>query len=81
MPCVPVRWFNGHEANGFVCTRSRYRPKVCDLCGVLADALCDWPMGNGKTCDAPLCAKHRVRQGENVDYCPRHARMARGREG
>lgn len=33
--------------------------KVC-ACGYLADYLCDWPMGEGKTCDAPLCEDHAI---------------------
>ncbi len=33
---------------------SRPRPKRCG-CGARADLLCDWKLGNGKTCDKPIC--------------------------
>ena len=35
----------------------------CSSCGVLAEFLCDFPMGRGKTCDAPLCVDHAIVQG------------------
>ncbi len=55
--------------------------RTCSVpgCHRAADYLCDWPMGKGKTCDAPLCEHHRGRQAEEreIDYCPQHALMAR----
>jgi hypothetical protein len=37
--------------------------KQCSCCAVIAEYLCDWPMGRGKTCDAPLCENHAIVQG------------------
>ncbi len=37
--------------------------KPCSCCRVIADYMCDYPMGKGKTCDAPLCADHAIVQG------------------
>lgn len=51
---------------------------VCQ-CRYLADLLCDYPMGKGKTCDAPLCAGCRVKQvGDNfgLDFCLAHHILA-----
>ncbi len=53
----------------------------CDQCGKVADFLCDFPMGKGKTCDAPLCDDCRVHQGgelKDLDFCPAHALIALG---
>ena len=36
--------------------------KACG-CGRYAEYLCDWPLGKGKTCDAPLCEIHAISQG------------------
>lgn len=53
----------------------------CGRCTQVAVALCDFPTGDGKTCDIPLCNRHRIAQGGellDIDYCPQHALMARG---
>jgi transcriptional regulator with XRE-family HTH domain len=50
-------------------------------CGEAADYLCDFPLGKGKTCDAPLCWKCRRQQGGetmDLDFCPAHALIAFG---
>ena len=39
------------------------------LCG---DFLCDFPVGEGKTCDMPLCEGHATEVAPNVHYCPGH---------
>jgi hypothetical protein len=36
-------------------------------CGMVAGFLCDYPMGRGKTCDAPLCGRHAISQGHARD--------------
>lgn len=51
---------------------------VCQVSGCYEDrvALCDYPVGNGKTCDRRICRTHRTRAGENIDYCPDHRAAA-----
>jgi hypothetical protein len=49
---------------------------ACCQCGYVADKPCDFPMGKGKTCDAPLCEKHAVAQAHEIDFCPQHALIA-----
>lgn len=39
--------------------------------------LCDYPVGNGKTCDMPICDSHAFEAAPNVHYCPGHAVMWR----
>lgn len=56
----------------FVCG-SGIRP--CHVCGAVADYLCDQPIGDGKTCDLPLCNKHRHHVGI-YDYCETHPRYS-----
>ena len=55
---------------------------VCaiDGCGGMSGFLCDWPMGSGKTCSAPLCDEHRRNIGHELDLCPVHATMWREEE-
>lgn len=36
-------------------------------------ALCDHPLGNGKTCDMRLCGAHRIKVGPDDDRCEHHA--------
>ena len=53
----------------------------CSCCMRAADSLCDYPMGEGKTCDAPLCGDHACVQGrrqDRIDFCPAHHAMANG---
>lgn len=53
----------------------------CARCIYVAEFLCDFPMGGGKTCDAPLCDKHAIGQGaewEDLHFCPQHSLIDRG---
>ena len=49
--------------------------RPCEFCGHIADFLCDAPIGDGRTCDLPLCREHKYHRpdiGVNIDYCPHH---------
>jgi len=54
----------------------------CHFCGKVADYLCDCPLGNGKTCDLPICDEHRQPIGA-FDFCPLHPQgyLVKGNEG
>lgn len=41
-------------------------------CAHLSGFLCDWPVGDGKTCDIPLCKCCRRDIGPNKDVCEIH---------
>lgn len=47
--------------------------KACSECGIIADNLCDFPIGNNKTCDALLCDMHAHPIAENKHLCPIHS--------
>ncbi len=47
----------------------------CSDCAWLAEVLCDYPVGDDKTCDRSLCRGHAKEIGENVHYCKVHYEM------
>lgn len=53
---------------------------ACTRCIYVADYLCDFPVGDGKTCDIALCERHAITQSEMQDmhFCPQHSLVARG---
>lgn len=46
---------------------------ICKCCGVIAENLCDYPVGNDLICDASLCRDCAVKIRGDIDYCPDHA--------
>lgn len=49
------------------------RPKQCSSgCGTPASLLCDWKMGDGKTCDAPICRACAKEVDEDKHLCREH---------
>jgi hypothetical protein len=58
-----------------ICGVRRPKSKPCWVshCGKPNTKLCDWPVGDGKTCDAPICDKHATNVGPDRDVCPLHA--------
>ena len=78
MPCE-VFTTKGGTVRGFICTRGPKKLHRCGVCGQPGDKLCDWPMPDGKTCDAQLCDKCAVQSGPNLDYCPHHKRNKGGK--
>lgn len=71
MKCSTVKLPNGITA--IVCS-GRERRGHCFQCGRLSTKLCDFPLGNGKTCDKKLCGRCAVPVGQDRDYCPEHPR-------
>jgi hypothetical protein len=86
MPCDWLKGPNGaviHINRG----RSGERKKLCPFCkrGQVAK-LCDFPLGDGKTCDAEMCDHCASTRGgqhtdigggftklnDTLDYCPKH---------
>jgi hypothetical protein len=41
-------------------------------CGASSSLLCDFPVGEGKTCDAPLCWQHGTEVAPDIHYCTGH---------
>ena len=48
------------------------KPKNCG-CGKPSTRLCDWIIGRGRTCDAPLCDSCTSSPAPSKDLCKRHA--------
>lgn len=44
-------------------------------CREFVEAVCDFPVGNGKTCDLGMCLDHRVMVEEGVDICAFHRKF------
>jgi hypothetical protein len=65
VPCYPLK--NGI---GFICARDG-NPH-CRECAHESEFLCDYPVGDGKTCDAPLCDVHAHEVGLETHYCTAH---------
>jgi hypothetical protein len=70
--------FRASDANVIICSRGRRR-QLCSvgLCGKDSVALCDYPLGGrarGKTCDSPMCERHRhpVPNMVDTDWCEGH---------
>jgi hypothetical protein len=63
---------SGHTIKGWICGDGI---RACAFCGKEAEFLCDFPIGDGRTCDLPLCKEHKTHRadvGLDVDYCPHH---------
>lgn len=56
---------------GFTHVRGRLgKPATC--CGWVCGFLCDYPVGNDKTCDKRLCEDHAHEVAPEIHYCPEH---------
>jgi hypothetical protein len=65
--CHALRDKNG-TAIGFTC--GRLGPPCS--CGGVTDNLCDYPVGNRKTCDKRLCGHCSHEIGPDLHYCHAH---------
>lgn len=60
----------------FVTFREGAEPwQHCTDCLEPAEFLCDFPVGDGKTCDRPLCEGHAHEVAPDVHYCTGHHAM------
>ena len=57
-----------------LCSRGRQERVKCAFCGRPATFYCDYSIGNGKTCDKPICRKCRTAIGVELDVCPHHTK-------
>lgn len=69
MPCYMTRLEDGRLAH--IC--GELGPH-CGECSGVGDYLCDYPVGDGKTCDRPLCEHHAKEVAPEIHYCPSHWR-------
>lgn len=57
MPCARSSFDKDGNSHGFMCGEGIV---PCAICSAVSEHLCDYPMGKGKTCDAPLCSLHAI---------------------
>ncbi len=44
----------------------------CADCGDVCEFLCDYPVGDDKTCDRPMCKNHAHEIASELHYCDSH---------
>ncbi|WP_199031422.1 hypothetical protein [Ralstonia sp. ASV6] len=47
----------------------------CADCAAVGSFLCDYPVGDGKTCDRSMCGEHAHEIGPELHYCAPHYKM------
>jgi hypothetical protein len=67
MPCYTLN--SNAAGNGFIC--GELGPH-CKHCMCVGDYLCDYPVGQDKTCDASICGTHATEIAPELHYCPAH---------
>lgn len=89
---MPCEWYRAADGTVMHINRSRSRKKMrCGFCkATYTDGkLCDFPVGNGRTCDAQMCgqcattvgrqhsdAGHGMKRlNDTIDLCPIHKNM------
>ncbi len=69
--CEHIKFADGSVA--IICGVRRGTPAKCQFCRRRPHTkLCDFDIGNGKTCDARMCDSCTTNVGPNRDYCPAH---------
>lgn len=69
MPCyrIPMK----HGGHAFLC--GDLGPHcAAQKCADVSGFLCDYPAGDNKTCDLPLCQSHAYETAPDIHYCPGH---------
>lgn len=85
---MPFYRFNGLTVHVKLSGKGSKRPPApcCaklstgERCCAISVLLCDWKLGDGSTCDAPLCDAHGVVIGPDKHLCPIHDRQRREAE-
>lgn len=95
---MPCEWYKTENGGVIHVNRGRSGGKqVCQFCRqhYRDGKLCDFPIGDGKTCDAAMCAgcsrtlgtqniqvTHGLqRLGDTIDVCPNHREHATVQQG
>lgn len=69
MPCYRVPMKSGGHA--FLCGDLGDHC-ASEKCSDVSGYLCDYPVGDGKTCDLSLCQSHAYEVAQEIHYCPSH---------
>lgn len=65
---VAVKDYTG-VSNVFICGDFG---EHCSDCAGIAEFLCDYPVGDGKTCDRKICHGHAKEVAPEIHYCESH---------
>lgn len=77
----PCKWIQLDDGTTVHLKLSNPRRTKCRFCKKWwGSRLCDFPLGNGRTCDAPMCPACATRTGEDADLCPNHKNAAPQRD-
>ena len=72
MACYTIHLKGGGKA--FLC--GDLGPHCADSnCGDVGAFLCDYPVGENRTCDLHICNGHAFEVAPNMHYCPGHTTM------
>jgi hypothetical protein len=71
---MTCEWVELPQGGTAIVCGPRARRRKCYLCPAPGLFQCDAPRRR-RTCDRYLCAVHRMSQGDDVDFCPEHARQ------
>lgn len=69
MPCYRVPMKDGGHA--FMCGDLGDHC-AAENCSDVSGYLCDYPVGNGRTCDLSICQSHAYEVAPEIHYCPGH---------
>jgi len=71
-----------YKVNGMtVHADGRDLPRPCVHCRGISELLCDFPVAEGVTCDAPLCPACAKEIGKDRHLCPLHVKVLENRKG
>lgn len=68
--CVP---YKTKDNFGIMCCNFDHKVELCSSCGYIGENLCDFPIGNDKTCDFIMCDECSTSVRGELHYCPSHA--------
>lgn len=71
MPCYREELDDKHGNRAFAFICGKLGPH-CRSCAAVSTLLCDFPVGNDKTCDAPMCVWHGTEVAPDIHYCGGH---------
>lgn len=73
IPIGPL--FNEHGPDGALAIVCGDLGPHCADCTRPAENLCDYPVGDGLTCDRSICRDHGATVGPDIHYCTAHMAM------
>ena len=72
MPCYRIPMKSGGHA--FLCGDLGDHC-AAEKCSDVSTYLCDYPVGDGMTCDLSLCQSHAYEVAPDIHYCPSHLEL------